>query len=145
MQAPASRTLCRCVINAAFLIVLLLAAAPHVLAQQQPPSAPTVSATAGKAKVTVSWGAVGNASSYLIYKSGSSYPAASSTGTSWVDTSVRNGGTYSGLISSTTALCRSSNSTRPARLPQRTRSGRRGWCRGATLPAPSTSSTRRGV
>lgn len=84
----------------ALLVPLLMAAHVSAFAQSQPPqAAPTVNATAGKAKVTVTWDAVNNATGYDVYRSddgGSFYNYTSTATTSCVVTyMIGNGHTYS--------------------------------------------------
>jgi fibronectin type 3 domain-containing protein len=82
-----------------FILSLLLPVAAS--AQRQPPPAPgNVSATPGKAKITVSWGASADADGYNVFRSmtgaGGSFGLVrgSLTTTSFDDTAVSNDGTY---------------------------------------------------
>ncbi len=70
-----------------------------------PPGAPTITAAAGKAKITLTWGAVTDANSYGVYlynaDGSSTLRGAVSTGTSYVDTAVQNGTTFSYFVIAT--------------------------------------------
>ena len=63
-----------------------------------PPIAPALSATAGNAQVNLSWGEVGNAGSYSVYRalneSGPYSFVDDVTGTNYIDMDVENGSTY---------------------------------------------------
>lgn len=79
------------------LFSLLLVLTTVGAAAQQPPQAPTISASGGNAKITVTWASVPNASSYFIYRSedGSNFVSwAGASGTTFNDGWVTNGVTY---------------------------------------------------
>jgi fibronectin type 3 domain-containing protein len=90
---------------------------------QAPPSAPTnLTATAGNAKVTLSWTASSGASSYKIYRStssgGETLLASSITSSIYVDTSVANGTTYYYQVSAVNVGGESSRSAEVSARPQ---------------------------
>lgn len=97
IRSQARRSLCLLFLSTTFLIFLI-----NTKAQQGPPPAPALTATAGHAKVTVSWGAVSGATGYSVYKSSTGAPVPQGylnvfwggEATSFVDTQVNNGETY---------------------------------------------------
>jgi RHS repeat-associated protein len=98
-QTTISSLILRQVWCSALLLLLLLALHVSTFAQSQPPqSAPTVTATAGKAKITVTWNAVNNAVGYEVYRSddgGSFYNNVTTGATTCVFSyMVGNGHTY---------------------------------------------------
>ena len=95
-----SPNIIRQVWSSGLLILLLMALHVSASAQSQPPqAAPTVNAVAGKAKITVTWNAVNNATGYYVYRSddgGGFYQTVSTATTSCIITyMVANGHTYS--------------------------------------------------
>lgn len=99
-QTPTLNTLLpnfMCLRKVVCLFSLLLAFAVGATAQTQPPQAPTISATPGNAKITLTWASVPNTSTYFIYKSedGSNFVSWSGTsGTVYNDSRITNGLTY---------------------------------------------------
>jgi fibronectin type 3 domain-containing protein len=76
----------------------------------QPPLAPVVSCTSGNGSCTLSWNTVSGAVGYLIKRSGNGSPPTALgvvTGTSYGDTTVVNGPTYTYFVSTITATAQS--------------------------------------
>lgn len=95
-----SAKILRQVWNHILLILFLMTLDASASAQSQPPqAAPTVNATAGKAKITVTWNAVNNATGYAVYRSddGGSFSNTLNTTTTSCEVTymVGNGHTYS--------------------------------------------------
>lgn len=72
-------------------------------------AAPTITATAGNGRVTLSWGAVAGAISYNVYRATAqggtlSVPPINTLSTSYVDTSVTNGTTYYYAVQAVSAI-----------------------------------------
>ncbi len=72
-----------------------------------PPNAPTLSATPGNAQVSLSWNAVNTATSYTVRRSVNGAPsvivASNLAGTSYTDTGLTNGTTYSYIVQAVNA------------------------------------------
>lgn len=93
------------------------ASAPVTATPMAPaPSAPTgLAATAGNAQVALTWNASATATSYRVYRGG--VLVGSPTATSWTDTGLTNGTTYSYYVVAVTATTPSTASTTVTATP----------------------------
>ncbi len=95
--------------------------------QPSPPSPPDdLTASGGNDRVTLRWSASSGASSYDVYRSGTSATgyallAGGVTGTSYLDTTVHNGTTYYYVVTAVDAAGQSSYSNQASATPRKTR------------------------